>query len=217
MPGDGRGAATNFKADLQFARTSQGRKIVLSVGGANNGMSFPTRAKTQLFVDSIIALYNQFGGFDGLDWNTFEGSQAPDTGEMIWASQQLKQRYPGFLITAPPAPWNNVDKAFCAAMANAGVLDYCAPQYYDGPGLATPSYLAGNLGSWVSLLGAGKVVVGFGIWSEKDYWSIGDAVSAWKQAAADHPGLRGAFDWTAQLDGDQGYPFARQLGPLVRP
>jgi hypothetical protein len=217
MPGDSHGAATHFVEDIQFARTSQGRKIVLSVGGAGSGMSFPTRAKSQAFVDSVVGLYTRFGGFDGLDWNTFEGSQAPDTGEMIWASQQLKQRYPGFLISAPPAPWNRVDQTFCKAMADAGVLDYCAPQYYDGPGLATPSYLADNLSTWTSLLGADKVVVGFGVWSMPNYWSIGDAVSAWKQVAAAHPGLRGAFDWTAQLDQQQGYPFAHQLAPLITP
>lgn len=57
---------TNIKADIAFARQSQGRKIILSVGGAGNGMSFPNRTKSQTFVDSIVTIYNQLGGFDGL-------------------------------------------------------------------------------------------------------------------------------------------------------
>jgi chitinase len=216
-PGDGRGAATNFNADLQYARQVQGRKIILSVGGAGNGMSFPTRAKSQAFVDSIVALYQQFGGFDGLDWNTFEGSQSPDTTEMIWSSLQLKAKYPGFLVTAPPAPWNSVDQTFCKAMAQAGALDFAAPQYYDGPDLATTAYLVGNIDTWVSLLGADKVVVGFGIWDQPNYWAIGDAVTAWNQVKAKYPTLRGAFDWTLQIDESNGWTFADTLGPLVNP
>ncbi len=216
-PGDGLGAATNFVADLQYARSVQGRKIILSVGGAGNGMSFPTRAKSQAFVASIAALYTQFGGFDGLDWNTFEGSQSPDTSEMIWSSLQLKSMYPGFLVTAPPAPWNPVDQTFCQAMAQAGALDYAAPQYYDGPNLAETSYLVGNIDTWVGLIGADKVVVGFGIWNQPNYWAIGDAITAWNAVQAKYPTLRGAFDWTIDIDQSQGWTFADALGPLVNP
>lgn len=179
-------------------------------------MSFPNRAKSQTFVNSISDLYQRFGGFDGLDWNTFEGSQAPDTGEMTWISLELKRLHPGFIVTAPPAPWNAVDKAFCSAMVQAGALDYAAPQYYDGPGLADPAYVVGNVGEWVALLGASKVVVGMGVWDQPNYMTIGSAVSAWTQVAAKYPGARGAFDWTIHIDESQGWTFANQVGALVR-
>ena len=78
-PGDGRGAATNLVADIQYARSTQGRKVILSAGGAGNGMSFPNRTTSQAFVDSVAALYGTLGGFDGLDWNTYEADQQPDT------------------------------------------------------------------------------------------------------------------------------------------
>ena len=216
-PGDGQGAATNLNADIAFARSNQGRKIILSIGGAGNGMSFPNRAKSQTFLDSVIALDTQLGGIDGIDWNTFEGNQAPDTTEMIWISQQLKSHFPGFLITAPPAPWNSVDKTFCAQMVAAGALDYAAPQYYDGPNLATQSYITGSIDEWSKLLGEDKVVVGFGIWDQPNYMSIGDAVSTWNAVAKSHPNLRGAFDWQIHIDEAAGWPFAKQIGPLVSP
>ena len=215
-PGDGRGAATNLKADIQHARTVQGRKIMLSVGGAGNGMSFPNRTKSQTFVNSIVAIHTQLGGLDGMDWNTFEADQAPDTAEMIWISLELKRLFPGFIISAPPAPWKAIDKTFCKQMVDAGAIDYCAPQYYDGPNLADPAYLVNNVKEWVNLLGAGRVVVGFGINNLTNYMTPSQAVTSWNQVEANHPAIRGGFDWEVGSDEAQGWPFANQVGPLIR-
>jgi chitinase len=215
-PSDVNGAWTNWRADIQYARTTQKRKIILSVGGAGHGMAFPNRTVTTNFVNSIDALYSQWGGFDGLDWNTFEGSQTPDTAEMIWASQELKRRHPGFIISAPPAPWNTVDQKFCRDMLTAGALDYCAPQYYDGPNLADPAWALPNIDTWVNLLGANHVVIGYGIDpNAANYWNITSAVNAWKQIKAKHPAVRGVFNWQINSDRLQGWPFAQQLAPLV--
>ncbi len=216
-PGNGRGAATNLKADIQYARSTQGRKIILSVGGAGNGMSFPNRAKSQAFVNSIVAIYRQLGAIDGMDWNTFEANQTPDTGEMIWISRELKRLFPGFIISAPPAPWNAVDKEFCRAMVAAGALDYAAPQYYDGPGLNQPAYVVDNVRQWVSLLGANRVVVGFGINNATNYMTKDQAITTWNQVKANHPEIRGAFDWQINTDEAQGWPFANGVAPLINP
>ncbi len=216
-PGNGRGAATHFKADLEYVRMTQGRKVLLSVGGQGAGMSFPNREKSQTFLDSVVGLYEEFGGFDGLDWNTFEADQAPDTEEMIWISLELKQMYPGFIISAPPAPWNDLDKSFCEAMVKAGAMDYAAPQYYDGPGLATQDYIVGSVDEWAGLVGADKLIIGFGIWDQTNYMAIEDAISTWNQASTNHPSLRGGFDWAIHIDESQGWPFANQLGPVINP
>lgn len=214
-PGDGRGAASHFNADLQYARKIQGRKIILSVGGDGNGMSFPDRAKSRAFIDSIVALHRRFGGFDGLDWNTFQAAQRPDTAEMIWISLELKRRFPGFIISAPPAPWNVADQRFCLDMLRAGALDYAAPQYYDGPNLADPEYVIANVARWVALLGAEHVVVGFGINSAANFMSDTQVAATWRALRLRHPGLRGAFNWELDTDERQGWPFARKIGPLV--
>jgi chitinase len=216
-PGDGLGAATNLNADIAYARTAQGRKILLSIGGAGNAISFPNRTKSQAFVDSVAALYTQLGGFDGIDWDSYEGSDMPDTSEMIWISQTLKAMFPGFLITTPPAPWSTVDQTFCAQMVAAGALDYAAPQYYDGPGLAVQSYVVPNVDTWVSLLGEGHVVVGFGVANQTNYMTIAQAVATWSAVAGNHPGIRGAFDWEIDTDQSAGWEFAEQVGALVNP
>ncbi len=215
-PADGNGAWTNWVADMQYARTVQKRKILLSVGGAGFGMSFPDRAKSMTFVESIDSLYKEWKGFDGLDFNTFEGSQKPDTSEMIWIAKELKRRHPGFIVSAPPAPWNKVDQAFCKEMLDAGALDFCAPQYYDGPDLADPAWILPNVEVWVNLLGAEHVVIGFGVDPQAyNYEPIERAVSIWSQLKAKHPKLLGAFNWQINNDALQGYPFAKQLAPLV--
>lgn len=216
-PGDGRGAATNLRADIQYARSTQGRKIILSVGGAGNGMSFPNRAKSQTFVNSIVGIYRQLGGIDGMDWNTFEASQTPDTDEMIWISLELKRLFPGFIISAPPAPWNSIDKEFCRRMVAAGALDYAAPQYYDGPGLNQPAYVVENVKQWVSLLGANRVVVGFGINNATNYMTRDQAITTWNQVKANHPDIRGGFNWQIHTDEQQGWPFANGVAPLINP
>lgn len=214
-PGDGRGAATHFNADLQYARKVQGRKVILSVGGDGNGMSFPDRAKSRAFIASIVALHRQFGGFDGLDWNTFQANQRPDTPEMIWISLELKRIFPGFIISAPPAPWSAIDQRFCQDMLRAGALDYAAPQYYDGPNLADPAYVITNVDQWVALLGAPHVVVGFGTNSAANFMSDAQAASTWRAVQQRHPQLRGAFNWELVTDERQGWAFARKVGPLV--
>ena len=216
LPGNGREAATNLVADINYARTIQGRKIILSVGGAGNGMDFPNRAKSQNFVDSIVAISDQLGGIDGIDWDTFEGSQAPDTSEMIWISLQLKERFPGFIVSAAPAPWSPIDKNFCQAMVEAGAMDYAAPQYYDGPNLADPAYVISNVSQWVSSLGASHVVVGFGIDNLPNYMSAVQAVNTWKQIETNIPDIRGAYDWETGTDESQNWPFAAGVGPLVK-
>ncbi|WP_437958827.1 glycosyl hydrolase family 18 protein [Sorangium sp. So ce119] len=214
-PGDGRGAATHLREDIQYARTTQDRRIILSIGGAGQGMSFPDRGKSQTFVDSVVDIYNDLGGFDGIDWNTFEANQNPDTEEMIWISLELKRRFPGFIITAPPAPWNPRDKNFCKAMVDAGAMDYAAPQYYDGPDLDQQSYIVNNVGQWVDLLGPTHVVVGFGIADDQYYMSIDEAIPTWNEVEGNHPALRGVFDWQIHNDESQGWPFADRIGPLV--
>lgn len=214
-PGDGRGAASHFNADLQYARKVQGRKVILSVGGDGNGMSFPERAKSRAFVASIVALHRQFGGFDGLDWNTFQANQHPDTLEMIWISLELKRLFPGFIISAPPAPWSAVDQRFCLDMLRAGALDYAAPQYYDGPNLANPAYVIANVDQWVALLGASHVMVGFGVNSAPNFMSDTQAADTWRAVQRRHPQLRGAFNWELATDERQGWAFARKVGPLV--
>jgi hypothetical protein len=124
--------------------------------------------------------------------------------------------YPGFLITAPPAPWNQRDKNFCKDMLTAGALDYCAPQYYDGPGLNDPSYIINSVNEWVNLLGAKHLVVGFGHNTTGYYMTADQILYTWNQIYAQHPNIQGAFNWEIQSDETLGYAYANKVGAAVR-
>jgi chitinase len=213
LPDAGRGVRTNFVDNIQYARNIESRKIVLSVGGAQNRMSFTNRTKSQTFVNSVVDLYTQFGGFDGLDWNTFEADQTLDTDEIIWISTQLKSLYSNFLITAPPAPWNPRDLTFCQVMVQANALDYAAPQYYDE---AEQSYIVENINPWVSAFGASNVVVEFGVANNQtNYMTVEQAVATWNQIQSTYPDIRGVFNWKIDTDEDQGWTFTNNIGPFV--
>ena len=81
-------------------------------------------------------------------------------------------------------------------MLDAQAIDYCAPQYYDGPNLSDPAYLLQNIEIWINLLGPENVVVGFGVNDERNnYWKINAVVEAFKKVKAQYPNIKGVFDW----------------------
>ncbi|MEV4900701.1 glycosyl hydrolase family 18 protein [Citricoccus sp. NPDC055426] len=213
--GDGRGAATHFTADLaQFRRN---RTAILTVGGSRQHVDLSTRLRAQTFLDSIKRIYGELGGFDGLDWNNYEGEQQPDTDQMIWISQQLKTTYgQDFAITSPPAPWRPADVRHCKAMIDAGVLDMVSPQYYDGPGLADEKHIVESVNEWVAIMGdSSRVGVGVGLANATNYSTHATVEGAWKTLAGRHPQLRGAFNWNISTDERMGWPFANYVGPLM--
>ena len=66
---------------------------------------------------------------------------------------------------------------------SASPLDYCAPQYYDGPNLATQSYIVPSVDTWSTLLGAHSLVVGFGIANATNYMTVSQVESTWQAVA----------------------------------
>ena len=225
-PGDSRGAGSNLKNDLKVLR--ERACVLLSVGGANAAITLSSRTRSQAFLDSVSAIYTQLGGFDGLDWNNYEGEYPPNPTEMIWVSQQLKARYgTTFAITTPPAPHRATDKALVQAMAKAGVLDMASPQYYDwGDGLSSAAhipYITGTSGNaypaWVARTGS-AALTGVGMKHSGGTgtgMTVNDLVTAMKQLRAKYPTMRGGFVWELPQDEKQAWAFAKQVGPILNP
>ena len=210
-------------ADIRICRT-RGQRIILSAGGASQGIDFRNRRVSTRFVESISRINSELGGsalapaIDGLDFNTFEGNFTPNITEYRWMGKELKRRFgASFIVTAPPAPWKAADRAFCRAMLTAGAMDYAAPQYYDGPGLANEKYIVTSTTRWVREVARGdasKIVVGFGVGSQSNYLSVQKIMSSWRQIEARHPDIRGAFLWHHKRDFDRGWSFAKQMAPV---
>ncbi len=205
---------------------ARGMKVLLSTGGAGSGISFDSRGTSTEFVDSIEAINASWGGtrsapaFDGVDLNTFEASAVPNTSEYLWIAQELKRRFGAqFLITCPPAPWKQADRDFARTMLAAGAMDYVAPQYYDGPGLSDPTYIASSVRTWITDIAAGdasRVVIGFGISpGSANYSTTAQVAQAWQQVEAEFPAIRGAFVWSHSGDAANGWGFATAISPLI--
>lgn len=214
----------DIAADIRTVR-ARGQRVVLSTGGAGQGIDFSSRAVSRRFVDSVVRINTELGGtlgspmIDGVDFNTFEAEAAPNTAEYLWMFAELKRRFgQDFGITSPPAPWNAEDKAMIRDALSKDLMTYAGPQFYDGPGLADPEYIIDTTRDWVQNVAGGdasKIVVGFGMENMADYSSMPQILTAWRAIEQEFPTIRGAFLWQHKTDADRRWAFARQLAPLV--
>ena len=186
-------------SDIQACR-SRGQRVILTVGGASAGFNFDTRSESRNFVASFQEMSNRLGGFDGCDFNNFEAGIGSSPTELIWISEQLKSLYgTGFAITAPPQPNSTEDLAMLRALANAGVLSWAAPQYYDWSGFNAVGFIRNRTNDWVNAIGAERVVLGLAA-NYANGPSLQDCIREWDAVKAAHPGIRGMFCWNAQLN-----------------
>ncbi|KQT11193.1 hypothetical protein ASG30_04730 [Ramlibacter sp. Leaf400] len=197
-------------AQVQRCR-NRGQRVILTVGGAQAGFNFNTRQKSQNFVASFQDMYNRLGGLDGCDFNNFEANIGSSPAEMVWISQQLKAIYgPDFAITAPPQPNSLEDRAMLRAMSDAGVLTWAAPQYYDWSGFNAVGFISNRTNDWVYDLGADKVMLGLAA-NYANGPSLQDCIREWDVVKARHPGVRGMFCWSAQLNLSGGNTWGRTM------
>lgn len=209
-------------AAIQQCR-NRGQKVILTLGGAAAGFTFDTRTKSDNLLASLrtptTGIIARLGGVDGIDFNNFEagllnaGNFAAVRTEMIYIAQQLRITYGNdFAITAPPGaintggtPVNGIgmsssyDLDLMGALADAGVLTYAAPQYYDWSFYNQPGSISGINQQWAARLGATRTVLGLSA-NYSNGPSLADCIREWDAVKAAHPSIRGMFCWNAQLN-----------------
>lgn len=218
------GNTAQLAGDIVTCR-ARGQKVMITIGGANAQVRLDTTARVTAFVNSIIAFSNALGGnattaaFDGLDLNNFEGAQDLYTANWISACTQLKTKYgAGFSFSAPPAATHYQNQAdrdapHLVGLYQAGVMDFVAPQYYDGPGLNVQSQVQSITAFYINAgLPASRMGIGFGIQSGY-YWTTQNAVACYNTLENTYPTLRGAFNFSKQ--GDPNDTFASQVAPSI--
>ncbi|NOK14322.1 chitinase, partial [Corallococcus exercitus] len=102
-----------FKADIATLK-AQGRKVLISLGGANGTIHLDDAAAKQAFVTSMQGLINTYG-FDGLDLDLegaslslnggdtdFRNPTTPRIQNLIAGTRQLLNDNPGLLLTMAP-------------------------------------------------------------------------------------------------------------------
>ncbi|MEO8283963.1 MAG: glycosyl hydrolase family 18 protein, partial [Pseudarthrobacter sp.] len=214
----------DIAGDIRTVR-ARGQRVLLSTGGAGQGINFSSRDVSQRFVDSIVRINAELGGtltspvIDGVDFNTFEAEVTPNIAEYLWMFAELKRLFgQEFGITSPPAPWKDPDKAMIREALSKDLMTYAGPQFYDGPGAAEPEYIINTTRDWVQNVAGGdasKIVVGFGMEGMANYSSIEQILSAWRAIEKEFPTIRGAFLWQHKTDSDRGWVFAMRLAPLI--
>ena len=227
------GGLAQMRSDIATVR-GNGDRVILSVGGQTGGLIISSDTMRNNVLTSISNIISDLGQIDGVDWNTFEGRNM-GTAEMdriIWISRQLRSssRYgSNFMITAAPAPSRVADKRFCARANSAGVLSYCAPQFYDVPqdNIQTryiPDVFLTRSDSWRSYIPANRIVVGLGVRSSGIglclrsgsgcYWTGTQARDGYSNARNTDSSLRGVMNWAADTDAWIGNPFATGAGAV---
>ena len=203
-------ADTVSAAQVQQVR-QRGQKVVLTVGGAGLGYNYSNRTQSTNCVNSIRSIIDSLGGVDGVDFNNYEAGIGTSLGEMVWIAQQLVASYgPNFMITSPPAPTStggapvngismgsSADLDVMGALADAGLLTYAAPQFYDWSFYNEPGVISSIAQQWIARLGADKVVLGLSA-NYSNGPSLAACIREYEAVRAIHPNLRGAYCWSAQ-------------------
>jgi chitinase len=97
LAGTGYASVNDFKTDINTLH-SQGRKVIISVGGQNGSISVGDSAAATAFANSVVSLMNTYG-FDGVDIDLENGiSAAP----MTQALKSVRSQKPGAIITTAP-------------------------------------------------------------------------------------------------------------------
>ncbi|WP_139490989.1 carbohydrate-binding protein [Brevibacillus dissolubilis] len=105
---------SEFKSDIAYLK-SQGKKVLISIGGANGVVELHTEAAKQSFISSMSSIIETYG-FDGLDIDLEGGSLSLNPGDtdfknpttpkvvnLISAVRTLSDKYgTGFMVTMAP-------------------------------------------------------------------------------------------------------------------
>lgn len=102
-----------FKSDIAYLH-STGRKVLISVGGANGSLALTNLAAQENFVESMTAIIEEYD-FDGIDINLegkimldngdtdFRTPQSPAITHLITAIRQIRAWFgPGFMLSMAP-------------------------------------------------------------------------------------------------------------------
>lgn len=214
-------------AQVQQVR-QRGQKVLLTVGGANLGFNYTNRTQSTNCVNSIRSIIDSLGGVDGVDFNNYEAGIGTSITEMVWIAQQLVATYgPDFMITSPPAPNSTggapvngismgspTDLNVMGALADAGLLTYAAPQFYDWSWYNEPGVISSIAQQWIARLGADKVVLGLSA-NYANGPSLAACMREYEAVRSRHPNLRGAYCWSAQNNLAGGNVWGSTMKPLL--
>jgi chitinase len=230
-------SATDFINDIHTLH-SQGKKVILSVGGANGTISISDATSATNFANSAFSLMQQYG-FDGVDIDLEAGiSVSPLTS----ALQQLSAKAgSSLIITLAPQTvdmQSTGNAYFQLALNIKSILTIVNMQFYNSGSMngcdgnvyseSTENFLVAlacielqgglNPGQVGLGLPASTSAAGSGFVSPSVVNAALDCLETGSNCGSFHPsrtwtGIRGAMDWSINWDASNGYAFANTIGP----
>lgn len=227
----------NFISDIQTLH-SQGKKVIISVGGANGTISVSDATSATNFANSVFSLIQTYG-FDGVDIDLENGINPTF---MTSALQQLSSKVgPGLIITLAPQTVDMQSTSngyFQLALNIKSILTIVNMQYYNSGSMngcdgklysqGTEDFLVAlaciqlqgglrpdqvGLGLPASTSAAGGGFVSPSVVNAAlDCLETGTNCGSFKPSTT-YPGIRGAMDWSINWDASNSYNFANTIGP----
>jgi chitinase len=220
---------------------AQGRKVILSVGGANGTIAVGDSAAASAFATSVVALMNQYG-FDGVDIDLEHGISPVPLGQALQAIAAAK---PGAIITMAPQTLDMQSTStdyFQLALGIKDILTVVNMQFYNSGtmrGCDGKVYAEGSEDFLTALAcielenGLRPDQVGLGTPASATATASGyvqpaavvaaiNCLETGAQCGTFHPpstwpGIRGAMTWSINWDASDGYAWVDTIAPALAP
>lgn len=217
---------------------SQGRHVILSIGGADGTVQITDPNSAANFVTSVLGLIQQFG-FDGVDIDLEAGISVPN---LTSALQQLAAKDPGMIIALAPQTIDILPNtgAYLQLIDNIkSILTVVNTQFYNSggmPGCDGTVYNEGSVDFITSLdcyllqhIRPDQVGMGFPaspsgagsgyvspsvIESALSCLANGTGCGNYKPPTK-YPSIRGVMDWSISWDATSGYAFSHSVRPFL--
>ena len=225
----------NFTSDVQTVH-AKGKKVILSIGGANGSLDLSSSANVSNFVNSLAGLISKFG-FDGIDIDLENGINVAN---LTSGLQQLQQRVgSSFILTMAPQTIDvQPGGAYLQLINNVkSITTVVHTQYYNSGtmlGRDQKVYAQGTEDFQTALadllletlrpdqvalgLPASSSAAGGGVVSPSvvnaalDCLAKGTNCGSYKPVAL-YPTIRGAMTWSINWDVSNGSNFANTVKP----
>jgi chitinase len=231
--------SANFISDINTLH-SEGKKVIISVGGQNGTISVADSTAAANFANSVYSLMQQYG-FDGVDIDLENGINVT---YMSSALQQLSAKAgSSLIITLAPQTIDMLSTSsdyFQLALSIKSILTIVNTQYYnsgtmngcDGniyaegtenflvalactelEGGLSPSQVGLGLPASGSAAGGGYVSPSV-VNAALDCLETGNNCGSFKPSQT-WPGIRGAMDWSINWDASNSYSFVNTIAPYL--